>query len=132
LQPELNYSMQGAKGTSSGQDFTLAQNYLNVPVLLKYNHESGFFAETGPQIGFLMSAKVSGGGVSMDVKSDYKSTDFSWAFGVGYLIKSVNAGIDVRYNLGLSNNEASGSSSGGTQKNSVIQIGVFYLFGGGD
>lgn len=129
LQPEVNYSMQGAKASTSGADFSLSQNYLNVPVLFKYKHESGFFAETGPQIGFLMSAKLSGGGNSVDVKSDCKSTDFSWAFGLGYLVKSVNAGIDARYNLGLTNNETSGSNSNGTVKNSVIQVGIFYLFG---
>jgi hypothetical protein len=129
LQPEVNYSMQGAKGSVSGEDFTLSQNYLNVPVLFKYKHESGFFAETGPQIGFLMSAKASAGGNSADVKSSYKSTDFSWAFGLGYLVKSINAGIDARYNLGLTNNEASGGSSSGTVKSSVFQVGIYYLFG---
>jgi hypothetical protein len=130
LQPEVNFSMQGAKGNVDGTDFTLAQNYLNVPVLVKYKHESGFFAETGPQIGFLMSAKLSGGGSSVDVKSGYKSTDFSWAFGLGYLVKSINAGIDARYNLGLTNTEAGDNSSNGTTKSSVIQVGVFYMFGG--
>ncbi len=28
-------------------------SYINVPVLFKYQHSSGLFAETGPQIGFL-------------------------------------------------------------------------------
>lgn len=132
VQPEVNYSMQGAKGSSSGESFTLSQNYLNVPVLFKYKHESGLFAETGPQIGFLMSAKVSAGGSNADVKSDYKSTDFGWAFGVGYLVKSVNAGIDARYNLGLTNLEANSGNTGsnGSVKSSVIQVGIFYMFGG--
>ena len=130
LQPEVNYSAQGAKANVSGESFTLMQNYLNVPVLVKYEHESGLFAETGPQIGFLMSAKASEGGNSEDVKSSYQSTDFSWAFGLGYQLKSLNAGIDARYNLGLTNDAASGSGSNGTVKTSVFQIGLFYLFGG--
>src|SRR5580692_6280161 len=121
-QPEVNYSMQGAKGNTTGVDYSFSQNYLNVPVLFKYKHQSGLFAETGPQIGFLMSAKVSGGGTTIDVKSAYKSTDVSWVFGLGYLVKSINAGIDARYNLGLTNNAASGSGSTGTVKNSVIQV----------
>ena len=83
------------------------------------------------QIGFLLSAKASAGGTSVDVKSDFKSTDFSWAFGLGYLT-TANVGIDARYNLGLSNIEnTSGTNSTGTLKNTVIQIGVFYLFGEG-
>ncbi len=134
VQPEVVYSDQGAKvsvdngsgGTVSG---TYKLGYINVPVLLKYTTSSGFFAQTGPQIGFLLSAKASGGGASVDVKNDFKSTDFSWVFGVGYLT-SMNIGIDGRYNLGLSNVENTGTTGGtGTIKNSVIQIGVFYLFG---
>ena len=130
LQPEVNYSAQGAKATESGESFTLTQNYLNVPVLVKYKHQSGLFAETGPQIGFLMSAKASEGGNSEDVKSSYQSTDFSWAFGLGYQLKTINAGIDARYNLGLTNDAASGSGSNGTVKASVFQVGLYYLFGG--
>src|SRR5512135_3364883 len=68
LQPEIMYSGEGAKTTESGMDFTLNQGYLNVPVLFQYRHSSGFLAETGPQIGFLLSAKVKSGGQSEDVK----------------------------------------------------------------
>jgi hypothetical protein len=128
LQPELLYSGQGAKGTVDGTDFTVSQTYLNVPVLFQYRHSSGLFAETGPQLGFLLAAKVKEGGLSEDVKSSYKSTDFAWAFGLGYLLPSIHAGIDARYNLGLSNISANAQSS--AVKNSVFQVGLFYMFGG--
>jgi hypothetical protein len=129
LQPELVFSSQGAKSDMSGNDFTLNSNYLNIPVLLKYNNESGFFAEIGPQLGFLMSAKVKSGGVSADVKSAYQSTDVSGVLGIGYLIKSVNVGIDARYNLGFTN--IAKDSGDEKLKNSVFQVGLFYVFGGG-
>src|SRR6516225_1426548 len=63
--PEAVYSSQGAKGTGE----TMNLNYINVPLLLQYNNASGFFAHTGPQIGFLMSAKdkVDGSGTT-DIK----------------------------------------------------------------
>jgi hypothetical protein len=122
VQPELVYSGQGAK---SG-DLSVHNHYLNVPVLLKYTHESGFFGETGPQLGFLLSSKLKQGGNSTDWKSNYKSTDFSWAFGVGYLIRPAKVGINLRYNLGLTNIES--NSTNGSLKNSVFQIGVFYVF----
>jgi len=64
-------------------------DYVNIPVLFKYNNPGGFFAETGPQLGFLISAKAKSGSVSFDAKSNYKSTDFSWAIGAGYLISSL-------------------------------------------
>jgi hypothetical protein len=126
LSPELVYSGQGAKGTSSGTDISGHVNYLNVPILLKYTSSVGFYGETGPQIGFLMSAKLKSGSTSTDDKGDYKSTDFSWAFGIGYLT-TANIGIDARYNLGLSNIVA--ASGGGALKNNVFQIGLFYMFG---
>ncbi len=129
FQPEVVYSGQGAKvdDTGSGSG-TINYGYINVPLLVKYAHSSGLFVETGPQIGFLISAKAKSGGQSADIKSNSKSTDFAWAFGVGYKIPVVNLGLDVRYNLGLTNTLS--SSSNGTAKNSVFQVGLFYLFGG--
>jgi Outer membrane protein beta-barrel domain len=129
LQPELVYSGQGAKATSDGLVYNINQNYLNIPVLAKYEHSSGLYGETGPQIGFLLAANVSSAGSSQDVKSSYKSTDFSWAFGVGYKLPLISAGINARYNLGLSNIAAT-NVSGYSVKNSVFQLGVFYMFGG--
>jgi hypothetical protein len=127
IQPEAIYSDQGAKATVEDQSFSLSQAYINIPVLLKYNHSSGFFAETGPQFGILVSATAKQNGVSADVKSSYNSTDMSWAFGLGYLLKPVHVGIDARYNLGLAN--IAKDDPNGTVKNSVFQLGVFYLFG---
>ena len=129
LQPELVYSGQGAKATSDGVVYNINQNYLNIPVLAKWQHSSGFYGETGPQLGFLLAANVSAEGSSQDVKSSYKSTDFSWAFGVGYKLPLISAGIDARYNLGLSNIAAQ-TVQGYSVKNSVFQLGVFYMFGG--
>ncbi len=57
LQPEVLYSGQGAKFSDSLVTGKLNYGYLNVPVLFKYQHASGLFAETGPQVGFLLSAK---------------------------------------------------------------------------
>jgi hypothetical protein len=127
LQPEIMYSGQGTKVSELGTDATFNYDYLNIPVLFKYQHESGFFAETGPQVGFLLSANVKADGQSSDAKSSSQTTDFSWAFGLGYKTK-MNIGIDVRYNLGLT--DVNKDTSGGSIKNSVFQFGLFYLFGG--
>jgi hypothetical protein len=129
LQPEILYSGQGASFSDSlvGSG-KVNYGYLNVPVLFKYQLESGLFAETGPQVGFLLSAKETAGGQSADLKSTSQSVDFSWAFGIGYKLP-MGFGIDARYNLGLTNisKESQGS---GTVKNSVFQFGLFYQFGG--
>jgi len=128
LQPEIMYSGQGASSDFQGSSLKLNYGYLNVPVLFKYQHESGLFAETGPQVGFLLSAKEKVDDQSIDTKDDTQSVDFSWAFGIGYKIPDINLGIDARYNLGLTNLAKGTSSSDGTVKNSVFQFGLFYMF----
>jgi len=95
LQPEVVYSLQGATGrpeqdyyVTATEDYRLS--YLNVPVLVKYKLPLAFFIETGPQLGLLLSGKVnetlvgSTSTVDYDIKSQLKSTDLSWAFGLGY------------------------------------------------
>ncbi|MDP4216364.1 MAG: porin family protein [Bacteroidota bacterium] len=146
FQPEAMFSTQGANGkptlgylVSATEEYRF--NYIDVPLLLKYTFPSGLFLETGPQIGYLVSVDIDEDVVGSyytshyHPKSQYKSTDLSWALGAGYL-SPVNIGFDIRYNLGLtdfSNGSPAGMQStpvqNGSVRNSVIQIGVFYLFG---
>ena len=126
LQPEIMYSGQGYEQSFSTESMHIETGYLNVPVLFKYQHEIGLFAETGPQIGFLLSANREVGSINTNIKDDFESTDFSWAFGLGYKFSSIGLGIDARYNLGLTNTAK--DSQNETAKNSVFQLGLFYMF----
>ena len=130
VQPEVLYSGQGTKSNFESDDFKINLGYLNVPVLFRYNHPSGFFAATGPQMGFLLSAQQKAGSDHIDVKSSFKSTDFSWAFGVGYMLKPINLGVEARFNQGLSNIAANSDQNSGTGHNQVFQVGLVYMFGG--
>ena len=127
LQPEIMYSGQGASFSDSSATGKLNYSYLNVPVLFKYQHSSGLFLETGPQVGFLLSAKATSDGQSADTKSSTQSVDFAWAFGLGFKLP-LGLGIDARYNLGLTNLSKGDISSEGTAKNSVFQFGLFFMF----
>lgn len=125
IQPEIVYSMQGAKTDIEGMDLKFDLSYLNVPVMAKYYVADGFSLEAGPQIGFLMSAKFKAGGESLDVKDELKSTDFGMNVGAGYNITE-NINLGVRYTFGLSNiNE---DSEDGDVKNSNIAFAVAYKF----
>jgi hypothetical protein len=126
LQPEIMYSGQGSQYTDSIPETTYS-NYLNLPVLFKYQHGSGLFVETGPQIGFLLSAQLKTASQSFDSKSSTEPIDFSWSFGLGYKIPVVNLGIDIRYNMGLTN-IAKNNYYTSSVKNSVFQIDLFYQF----
>src|SRR5215203_329104 len=58
LQPEIVYSSQGAKYTlTSGEEHSLALNYVNIPMQVQYMFDNGFRIQTGPQVGFLAGVK---------------------------------------------------------------------------
>jgi hypothetical protein len=132
LQPEVVYSSQGFKQTSNGVTGTYTEGYVNVPVLLKYTHFTGVFIETGPQIGFLASAKLSADGNSADWKKYYNSSDVSWVIGVGVKIPATPISLDARYNFGLSNiDNNSQTGDNGSLHNGSFQIGIMIrLFSG--
>ena len=87
--------------------------------------DNGFRIKTGPQLGLLVNTKdkVNGQNSQFFSSEDFKSTDVSWTFGLGYLTYS-GLGIDGRYNLGLTNINDAGTNS---LKNNVFQVGLFYM-----
>jgi hypothetical protein len=147
LQPEAVYSTQGADGKPTVAYAVSATevynfNYVNIPLLLKQKLPLGIFLETGPQLGLLVKADIDESVVGTyttthySVKNQFKSTDVAWVLGAGYL-SPFNVGFDIRYNLGLTDFSNTAPTSGmqtapiqnGSIKNSVVQIGVFVVFG---
>ena len=149
VQPEIVYSVQGAKFsdsytqtvdgvvmTSEAEENT-SLGYINIPIMAKYYVIDGLALELGPQLGFLMNAEskyeatVSGGGTSVteedeaDIKDDLKSVDFGLGIGASYnLANGFFAG--ARYNFGFS--DIVDENNGDAVKNGVIQISVGYKF----
>ena len=102
-------------------------SYLTLPVLVKYSFEdAGFGAYLGPQIGYLLSAKIKEGGVTEDIKEDVKSTDFSGIIGVEYFLP-MGVGLSARYQLGLSN-VAKDTEDEGSVKNKALTFTLGYRF----
>ncbi|SDS94060.1 porin family protein [Winogradskyella sediminis] len=130
VQPELLYSIQGAKFEEDGYEETLKYDYLNLPIMAKYYVAEGFSLEAGPQIGFLLSSKYEAefDGESEEVDNDDASSiDFGLNFGVGYKMDS-GLNFGVRYNLGLSNIYDGEGSDDYSVQNSVLQVSVGYFF----
>jgi hypothetical protein len=126
LQPEVYYSSQGAKIPYNGNTMNLNLSYVNVPVLLQYNFANGFRLQGGPQVGFLVgvSDKVNDVEVNTYSTDNFKTVEVALPLGLSYLGYS-GLGVDVRYNIGLSNiNKVTPP----TAKNNVFQVGAFYLF----
>jgi opacity protein-like surface antigen len=96
------YSSLGAKPDVLGTTVTASADYIVVPVMAKFYVADAFSLEAGPQVGFLMSAKLKADGDSVDNKDEYNTTDFGLNLGAGYdFTENISAG--VRYTLGLSN-----------------------------
>jgi hypothetical protein len=128
IQPELLFSTQGAKFDGFGGDkYDSKLNYLNIPVVAKFYITKQFYVEAGPQVGFLLSAKLDGD----DVKDFYKSTDFGFNIGTGYnFTENLSAGI--RYTVGLTgvydNNNEDVEDYIDSSKNSNLALSLAYKF----
>ncbi|MBB1283989.1 PorT family protein [Flavisolibacter sp. BT320] len=129
VQPEVVYSSQGTKYSIGDQDHNLQMNYINIPVMLQAKVGGGLYAQAGPQVGILMDVKDKVDDIETGFfsKDDFKSTDVSLGFGLGYSGVSP-IGFDARYNLGLTNINEAGTNK---IKNNVLQIGLTYKFGRG-
>lgn len=129
IQPEVVYSSQGTKYTIGNVEHNLALNYVNIPVMIQAMVGRGFYAEAGPQIGFLTGTadKVADRETGYFSTNDFKKTDVAVGLGVGYLGTS-GLGIGARYNLGLTNINNVGNNS---IKNNVLQIDLMLNLGSG-
>ena len=125
LQPELIYSLQGAKNNVEGNNTRDNLNYLNVPVMFQYMFDNGFRLQAGPQLGFLVNAKSIAGDTRTNVNEHYNTLEFGLGIGASYVHPATGFGIDARYNHGLSNIL---DDSAIKATNRGIQLGVFYLF----
>ena len=101
FQPELLYSQQGYKITTSSGTFTQKLNYINLPLMLKAYPSKNFFLEAGPQIGLAVSHKEEYEGL-FSGSQQYDPNNFDWGmnFGGGFKTDS-GISLGVRYHLGL-------------------------------
>jgi hypothetical protein len=121
FQPEVIYSLEGAKNIGSTK-FQQDLHYVNVPLLAQYMFDNGFRIEAGPQIGFLVAAKVKDGAKNKD---DFKSTAISLPVGLSYLTTS-GLGFDARYSFGLT--DLNKSDAGNKLTGNNFQFGIFWQF----
>ncbi|MGY3793052.1 porin family protein [uncultured Aquimarina sp.] len=114
IQPELQYSGQGNK------DRDLRVNYLQLPILLKYNITDVFNVQLGPQAGI----KIWEWEDNQADTTDFGTFDFAGVIGVGANITD-NFFVDLRYALGLANvfDEDAGLNIDGTSRNIQLSVG---------
>lgn len=125
IQPELVYSQQGAKYTTSGVETKVDLGYLNIPVMFQYMFENGFRIQAGPQVGIMINAESETNNVETELNDNLAAIDFALGAGLGWIHTPSGFGVDARYNFGITNiNENSSVKS----SNRGFQLGVFYQF----
>ena len=105
LQPEILYSLQGAKfeGNTFFEETKFNLSYINVPVLAKVYFGESFNIHAGPYVGFLVNTGVEYGDDAdfEDAFEDaYKTLDFGIAGGLEFET-ATGLFLGARYNLGL-------------------------------
>ncbi|MDF1543990.1 MAG: porin family protein [bacterium] len=104
IQPELLFSVKGATSGGIFQLLNWSANYVEVPVLLKFNLSPISSLRptiyAGPSFSYLMSAELDVIFVDpLDVTDYMKSTDLGIAIGSDLSVKSFT--FEVRYTIGL-------------------------------
>jgi hypothetical protein len=105
--PEVLYSMKGGKNALFGDDVTWANDFIQVPVLVKYAFGTSStkpFIFAGPAIAFNINCKFSDPDVDVSCDdlfgSDFvSSTDFSGILGAGVQWNALD--INLRYDMGF-------------------------------
>lgn len=106
FQPELLYTTKGTKAEynnalASG-DVKLRLDYIELPLLFKFNLTDNFNIHAGGYASYLVNSKVKGDGsigFESDVTDDLEKFDAGLAAGIGVDFNPVSVGL--RYNYGL-------------------------------
>ena len=118
---ELTYSRQGVKNFDESS-LRANYNYLNLAVMPCYFATEQFFVFAGPQVGYLLSAKITGGLRLVDLKEDLQPIDFSLCGGAGVSIGHLQ--FTARYNYGITNTEKLDPDDTRVFSNQVVQFSV--------
>ena len=124
IQPEILYSMKGAKHSDDELEYNLT--YLEIPVLVKLSLPlpipllPDLYA--GPYAGFRLKAEYEG----EDISEDIEKMDYGVMFGGGFGISLVmlEVALDARYSMGMKAVNAEGED----HENRVISGTASVLF----
>ncbi|HSR38791.1 MAG TPA: porin family protein [Phnomibacter sp.] len=136
IHPELVYSTQGAKLENATSSENLNLNYFNIPIMVRFLTNKGFFVEAGPQFGFQVGDVDLGTiGQGSNFQNTVNNSDLAACVGLGFQPTKSAFGIGARYNIGLGKaGEFDPNTSGNNveYKNGVFQLSLYWrLLGGG-
>ncbi len=101
-------------------------SYLTLPILFEYKTSNKLYFQLGPELNYLIAAKMKNSSMNEPVIDNYKKFDISVAGGLGYNF-SKKIGLETRYIFGLSKIYAK-SDILGSAYNRTFQINLIYWF----
>ena len=101
-------------------------SYLTLPILFEYNTSNKFYFQVGPELNYLIAAKMKNSRIDNSVADSYKKIDISLAGGVGFNI-SKRLSLETRYIFGLSQINQQPNIFG-SEYNRTFQINLIYWF----
>ncbi|WP_276359184.1 porin family protein [Daejeonella sp. H1SJ63] len=139
FEPELMFSQKGYKtsGTSllgGPNEYSVTTNFIEVPILAKFNASDRFSIVLGPQVSFLTSTteKFTEGSSSYQntIREENDRLKKSLAGGVaGFgIVLSKQLDFHARYALDFQKNNEDGTSETPIYKNQVAQFGLAFKF----
>ncbi|UKJ07457.1 porin family protein [Solitalea lacus] len=123
IQPELLYFHKGFKAIDAqGARSEVKLNYLDIPVLAKFNLLPVLHVVAGPQLSLKLSDKITGASTFTDVlnKESFKSGDWGAVLGAGVTVSKIQ--LQGRYVWGLSKV----TSNNVEFKNQMFQLSLAY------
>jgi len=137
LQPEVSYTTKGATAKIESVDFTLAYDYIEIPILFKFefpladnpNIKPAVFA--GPFVAFKTKAKIIASANGETEEEDVKNVaprDYGFQIGgaLGFNLGKYELGFDVRYILGITSVDTSVNNF--DIKNRVLNFNLYFCF----
>jgi Outer membrane protein beta-barrel domain len=127
----IYYSAEGTEESYKSGNSTVTGvvtiKRINIPLLVQYHIPAGVYVETGPQIGFMLSAGGDYTNGQYDFKKYTQSTLTSWCVGAGYKLTKLlpGLGINAGYAKGLSRIDK-GTVNAGKITGSTFSIRLFY------
>jgi len=132
IRPELFFSTQGANDEDVEAEQKVKLSYMNLAGLVKYGFNDNVYAFAGPQLGFLIGGeyleidKIEREEEIRSATSITKGLDFAFSLGLGYLFNE-SIGVDVRYNIGLSDINDDPTELGFYDNNQVLKNRSFQI-----
>ena len=137
VQPEVLYTMKGAKWEDTDATFTATYNYVDIPILAKYSIAMDGavspYILVGPAIGINVTAEseMEGGGATVTDEDEDATMTFGLVVGAGGSMEMGNGALlfELRYDMGLNNvTDPADAPDDFDVKNSVIQFVFGYAF----